>query len=114
MALLSGLAALGGGCVSLHVPVSPAPRVATAAMSKVEAEHASANLRVFDTVWDQVHRKYYDPSFNGLNWDDLARSYGPRAAAAADTRALYETLNEMLGKLNDSHTAAIDPRAAGE
>ncbi len=114
LALLAGLAALGGGCVSWHVPVSPAPRVATAAMSQAEAEHATANLRVFDTVWDQVHRKYYDPSFNGLDWDDLARTYGPRATAAADSRALYETINEMLEKLQDSHTAAIEPRAANE
>lgn len=114
VALFSGLAALGGGCISFHVPVSPAPRVATAAMSKTEAEQAQANLRVFDKVWDEVHRKYYDPTFNGLDWDDLARSYGPRATAAADTRALYLTLNEMLGKLHDSHTAAIEPRAANE
>lgn len=114
LALLSGLAGLSSGCVSFHTPVSPAPRVVTAAMPKAEAERATANLRVFDTVWDEVHRKYYDPTFNGLDWNELARTYGPRATAAADSRALYETINEMLGKLHDSHTAAIEPRAANE
>jgi carboxyl-terminal processing protease len=105
-------ASLLGGCAS--VPVSPAPRVDVATLPKELADHAQANLRVFDTVWDAVHRKYYDPTFNGLDWSDLARTYGPRATAAADSRTLYETLNEMLAKLNDSHTAAIEPREAAE
>jgi carboxyl-terminal processing protease len=112
VALAAGLALLGGGCAS--VPTSPAPRVAAGTLPKAEAEHAAANLRVFDTVWDAVHRKYYDPTFNGHDWDDLARTYGPRATAAKDTAALYDTLNEMLGQLNDSHTAAIEPRDANE
>lgn len=114
LGVLAGLVLLGGGCVSTRVPVSPAPRVDAAALPRAEAARATANLRVFDTVWDQVHRKYYDPSFNGLDWNDLARTYGPRATAAPDTRTLYETINEMLGKLNDSHTAAIEPRDATE
>jgi carboxyl-terminal processing protease len=109
---LATVAALLGGCAS--VPVSPAPRVDAAALPKDLAERAQANLRVFDTVWDAVHRKYYDASFNGLDWSDVARTYGPRATAAADSRALYDTLNEMLAKLNDSHTAAIEPRDAAE
>ncbi len=114
LTLLAGLLLLGGGCVSVRVPVSPAPRVDAASLPKAEVARATANLRVFDTVWDQVHRKHYDPSFNGLDWNDLARTYGPRATAAVDTRTLYQTINEMLGRLNDSHTAAIEPRDASE
>ena len=66
LALALVLALLGGGCAA--VPVSPAPRVATASLPKAEADRATANLRVFDTVWGTVHRKYYDPTFNGLDW----------------------------------------------
>jgi carboxyl-terminal processing protease len=109
---LAVLLGLLGGCTA--VPVSPAPRVDAARMPKAEADRAQANLRVFDAAWDAVHRKYYDAAFNGLDWGDLARTYGPRATAAADSRALYETLNEMLSKLGDSHTAAIEPRDAAE
>ena len=57
------------------MPVSPAPRVDVTALSKPDAERAQANLRVFDTVWDTVHRKYYDPTFNGLDWAETARRY---------------------------------------
>src|SRR5690349_18896352 len=108
--LFGSLALSGGGCFSLRVPVSPAPRVATAALSEAEAKRAAANLRVFDTVWDAVNRKYYDPAFNGQDWAELARRYGPQATAAADKRALYAAVNEMLAQLNDSHTAALEPR----
>jgi carboxyl-terminal processing protease len=73
---------------------------------QVRAEH---NLTVFNSVWDLVNRKHYDPKFQGVDWNGAAEVFGPKAAAATNDNELYGTLNAMLAPLNDSHTHAIPP-----
>ena len=36
-------------------------------------KHLSAKTRkeVFETIWRDIHDHYYDPGFNGVNWDDI-------------------------------------------
>ncbi len=72
------------------------------------------NLRVFNSVWDLVNRKHYDPKFQGVDWNAAAAAFGPKAAAAPDDTTLYTTLNAMLAPLNDSHTHALTPAQATE
>jgi len=97
------------GCVT---PTSPAPRVVTAGLSPAQAERATRNLRVFDSVWDTVNRRYYDPKLHGVDWVAAARTYGPKAAASGDDTSLYEAINGMLGLLADGHTGALSPAQA--
>ena len=97
------------GCVA---PVSPAPRVATAGLTPAQAGRAERNLRVFDTVWDTVSRRYYDPQLHGVDWRAAAVTYGPKATAAADDTALYQEINTMLRLLADGHTGALAPEQA--
>ena len=94
------------------MPMSPAPRVVTAGLSPAQAHRAVANLQVFDTVWDTVNSRYYDPRFHGEDWRSAALIYGPKAAAATDDAALYEAMNAMLGRLHDEHTGASTPLQA--
>jgi carboxyl-terminal processing protease len=107
----AGLVALAAllllaGCVT---PVSPAPRASPAGLSAARADLAEHNLRLFDSVWSTVDRKYYDPGFHGVDWRAAAMTYGPQATAAADETALYGAVNGMLELLNDSHTSAFTP-----
>jgi len=104
--VLAGTVLVLGGCVT---PVSPAPRVTPGA-----ARRAEANLRVFDTVWDLVNRKYFDAKLQGVDWNAAALEYGPKAVAAADDDQLYEAINGMIGRLKDSHTHAQSPERARE
>ncbi len=105
-ASLAALAALLllAGCVT---PVSPAPRASPAGLTAEQAAHAEHNLRLFDSVWSTVDRKYYDPGFHGVDWRATAVTYGPRAVAAPDEAALYGAINEMLELLGDNHTRAF-------
>ena len=103
--LLTALLLLAG-CVT---PISPAPRVSRAGLTAEQAERAEHNLRLFDSVWSTVDRKYYDPGFHGVDWRAAASSFGPQATAAADETALYEAGNGMLDLLGDSHTSAFTP-----
>lgn len=70
------------------------------------------NQRVFDRVWSEVRGEYYDPGLHGVDWSAARRVYRPRALAAADDRALYRVLGEMLALLDDDHAGASAPAVA--
>lgn len=106
---LAAVLALCAGCATVppvHVPVAELPAEQQA--------RARENLRVFNAVWDLVHRRHYDPKLGGLDWKATAIVHAPKAAAAPDDTALYAVLNAMLDPLHDSHTRALTPRQAGE
>jgi carboxyl-terminal processing protease len=108
-AWLLAVLALLAGCVT---PVSPAPRVAPEGLSAAQVSQATRKLRIFDTVWDTVNRRYYDAKFQGVDWSAAAVTFGPKAVAANDDTELYGTLNAMLGLLHDGHTGAFSPAQA--
>lgn len=75
-------------------------------------ERARMNARVFDTVWNAVRRQYYDPELQGVDWREARATYRPQALAAADDRALYRSLSEMLDLLDDDHAGVASPAMA--
>lgn len=40
--------------------------------------------------------KYFDPTFGGLDWNEVRERYRPLIAAAQDDEAFYVTINMML------------------
>jgi len=107
--LVAGALALLAGCATV-----PPVQVPLADLPAAQQARARENLRVFNAVWDLVHRRHYDAALGGLDWKAAAATHAPRAAAAADDTALYEAINAMLAPLRDSHTRALAPRQAGE
>jgi carboxyl-terminal processing protease len=61
---------------------------------------------VFETVWSTVNKAFYDPGFNGVDWNAVHSKYGLIAAAAKSDEELYTTINEMLSLLKVSHVQA--------
>jgi len=98
------------GCATPFAPQAPEIAARAAALSPREA----ANLRLFDTVWDLVNRKFYDPKFRGLDWPAAAVTYGPKALAAANDEQLYGVINTMLAGLKESHNWASLPGRSAE
>ncbi|HEX8352071.1 MAG TPA: S41 family peptidase [Pyrinomonadaceae bacterium] len=66
-------------------------------------------LRVFDEVWEQVRERYFDPGFQGVDWQGARQQFRPRAAEARDRAELYAVLRRMLGTLRDPHTRVFAP-----
>ncbi|MCF3652446.1 S41 family peptidase [Synoicihabitans lomoniglobus] len=97
------------GCVT-PIMLGP-PRVPVYANAEAKADAQIALLR---QVWAQVDRRFYDANFQGADWATAVDRYREAAAAAPDTDALYDVINEMLGELNDAHTGAMTPREAWE
>ncbi|MDB5690138.1 MAG: C-terminal processing protease CtpA/Prc, contains a domain [Sphingomonas bacterium] len=67
------------------------------------------NAAVFDRAWSLVDGHYWDRDRRGAEWEAARARFRPRAISAADGRALYAVLREMLATLGDSHVFADDP-----
>lgn len=112
--LLAALAVMGlAGCAALPPPeafftyITPAGRVAP-------ADRAAFNARVLDRVSNWVGRRYFDTSFNGLDWPSACARHRPAILAARNDDELYTALNVLLNELNDDHTHALKPREVEE
>jgi carboxyl-terminal processing protease len=67
------------------------------------------NARIFDQVWSEVDRNYWDRQKLGPGWIAARDRYRDRALNARDARALYTVLNEMLDTVGDSHVFVVSP-----
>lgn len=64
----------------------------------------------FDFVWKTINQSYLDPSFNGVDWNAVARRYRPKALVAMDDQTFWQTLDRMTGELHDAHTRVESPQ----
>lgn len=87
------------------------PAVNTVVAAAPSRDRARLNQRVFDRVWSEVRRGYYDPTLHGVDWNAARATFRPQAVAASDERGLYRVINAMLDLLDDGHAAASPPAA---
>lgn len=68
-------------------------------------EHAGFEpAECFDKVWNIINDEFWDPNFNGVDWEDARKRYRPTALAAQDHESFAEIINQMLAELKTSHT----------
>src|SRR6266404_9423593 len=67
--------------------------------------------KTFEKVWETVRDKFFDPNFNGVDWNKLRERYGPLVDSVKTDDELYATLNRMLTELRISHMEIITPEA---
>src|SRR5690242_17272970 len=74
---------------------------------KPEADSGSPALRqkTFEKTWEIVRDKFYDPNFNGVDWNEVRGRYAPQVASVKSDEELYKLLNKMLAELKVSHMA---------
>ncbi len=65
---------------------------------------------IFEKIWKEIHEDYYDPAFNGVNWDDIRSQYRPRVAATTNDQEFYTLMSEMTAELHDAHTRFSSPQ----
>ena len=59
---------------------------------------------MFETIWKTIGEKYYDPAFNGVDWEAVGERYRPRLQAVRTDEEFYKLVKEMVRNLHDSHT----------
>jgi carboxyl-terminal processing protease len=62
---------------------------------------------IFNEVWSQVNQNYYDPTFNGNDWENIKTTYTKKLEMGADERALTEKMLKLLG---DKYSRLLDKK----
>lgn len=97
-------------CLLALAPFTDRGRAAGVEDSAAQAYSTTeARLRIFDEVWGQVSERYFDPDFQGVDWQEARRQLRPLAAEARGRVELYAVMRRMLGLLRDPHTRVFAP-----
>lgn len=116
--LVFAFAALLTACSAYNTRPSSGPiegaaaNVAPVSSTSLSPPYATEGERrkAAESVWQLVTQRYYDPTFNGVNWPAARDRFVPRAAAAQSDAAFYAELKAMVNTLRDSHTQVLTPR----
>ena len=72
------------------------------------ASAITENQMLYLEAWRAVDKAFVDKTFNGVNWFKLRES-GLKSANLDDTDSTYESIREMLRKLDDPFTQFLEP-----
>jgi tricorn protease len=61
---------------------------------------------LFEHVWRQAQKKFYDPKLHGVDWDLLKTNYQAFLKSITNNHDFADLLSELLGELNASHTGS--------
>ncbi len=71
------------------------------------APRAALNHATFERVWTVINDRYWDPEFGGVDGRGVHDELLPRALAAAGDAELRAVLEDMIGRLGQSHFAIL-------
>ena len=84
----------------------PRPLAVTAGM---DVNFAEEKLEVFQQAWAYQRDSFFDPAFNGVDWNAARERYLPYARGAATSDELRRVISLMVGELNASHLGISGP-----
>jgi len=84
----------------------PRPLTVTAEM---DVDFAREKLEVFHQAWTYLRDNFFDPGFNGVDWQAVRADYEPRIAGARTPDEMRRLLTLMVGELNASHLGVGAP-----
>ncbi len=62
------------------------------------------NKKVFEEVWGDFGRGFYDPKMHNVDWDEAYNKYFPYTDYMYKPSLLSDIIEEMIGEVNASHT----------
>ena len=87
---------------------TPQP-TATQEVPAASPDDRDRHSRIFRYVWRTVDRRYVYPSFNGTDWTAVRTEFEPLAESAPDDEHFWHLMQEMIGRLQDDHSAYLTP-----
>ncbi len=84
-----------------------------AVTAELDVDFAREKLEVFDQAWSFQRDSFFDPAFNGVDWNAVRLQYRPRVAGAATSDEVRRLVNLMVGELNASHLGISGPPTPG-
>lgn len=108
LAIVFALAA-GPATPARTAPVAVATRAQTSATESSRQLSVKTRQEVFERVWKEIDDRYYDRSFNGVDWREVHTRYKPLVDAAKSDHDFYVLMSQMTGELHDAHTRFSSP-----
>jgi C-terminal processing protease CtpA/Prc len=78
--------------------------------AEIDVDFSAEKLEVFHEAWTYLRDNFFDPGFNGVDWNRVKDVYEPLVAGARNQDELIRLLQLMVGELNSSHSGAAPPR----
>jgi len=94
----------GTNVTDCDIAASTVAGVKSKADAKESEEKRVNPAECFDKVWGIINDEFWDPNFNGVDWEDAGKRYRPQALAAKDHESFAVLINQMLAELKTSHT----------
>src|ERR1700722_8940480 len=70
-------------------------------------EQRQLNIQSFEYVWTTVRDKHWQSMPGGLDWQAIHDEFRPKIEAANSMDAARDVLNQMLGRLHQSHFGIV-------
>ncbi len=63
----------------------------------------TSRREIFEAIWEQINRRFYDPRFQGIDWQALRSRYHPLIESARTDGEFLAVIRLMLAELRSSH-----------
>lgn len=77
--------------------------------AEMDVDFAKEKVAIFEQAWNYQRHNFFDPKFNGVDWQAVRAQYAPLIAGAATRDEMRRLLNLMVGELNASHLGVNAP-----
>jgi carboxyl-terminal processing protease len=106
------LLAFGSTALPQEKPDAPGtPQIPNTTSEPAPKQRLTAKDRkeVFEKVWREIRDHYYDPSYNGVDWNAVRERYAPLVDATTKDQEFYALISQMTSELHDAHTRFSSP-----
>jgi Tol biopolymer transport system component len=77
--------------------------------AELDVDFAKEKMVVFDQAWRLLRDNFFDPGFNGVDWNAARAQAEPFVAAARTSDEMRRIASLMIGELNASHLGISAP-----
>jgi tricorn protease len=81
--------------------------------AEMDVDFAHEKMEMFEQAWRDLRDNFFDPNFNGADWNAVHAEYASRVAAAATPDEVRRLISLMVGELNASHLGINSPPGGG-
>lgn len=93
-------------CIVIGLCIGP-PGCTGADTPRAETVEPGRYIADFDRAWELVRDTHYDEDYNGVDWDAVRAELRPKAQKATTRGEVRAIINDMVGRLNQSHFGLI-------
>jgi tricorn protease len=80
--------------------------------AEFDVDFEAQKREVFHQAWSYLNDQFFDPKFNGVDWEAVRREYEPQVSGARTADETRRLINLMIGELNSSHCGIYAPRSS--